>query len=54
MKIIGRITKAQEEGRPLFSFEYFSPKTAQVTYSLLPIATLFPFRDERSDMIEKL
>ncbi|KAG0241285.1 methylenetetrahydrofolate reductase-domain-containing protein [Mortierella sp. GBAus27b] len=29
MKIIDRIQKAQEEGRPLFSFEYFSPKTAQ-------------------------
>lgn len=30
MKIIDRIKKGQEEGRPLFSFEYFSPKTAQV------------------------
>ncbi|KAG0208085.1 hypothetical protein BGX33_006482 [Mortierella sp. NVP41] len=29
MKIIDRIKKGQEEGRPLFSFEYFSPKTAQ-------------------------
>ncbi|KAG0286569.1 hypothetical protein BGZ96_009348 [Linnemannia gamsii] len=29
MKIIDRINKGQEEGRPLFSFEYFSPKTAQ-------------------------
>ncbi|KAG0237623.1 hypothetical protein BGW42_000451 [Actinomortierella wolfii] len=29
MKIIDRLNKAQEEGRPTFSFEYFSPKTAQ-------------------------
>jgi methylenetetrahydrofolate reductase (NADPH) len=32
MKIIDRIKKGQEEGRPLFSFEYFSPKTAQVLH----------------------
>ncbi|KAF9389627.1 hypothetical protein CPC16_005694 [Podila verticillata] len=29
MKIIDRIKKCQEEGRPFFSFEYFSPKTVQ-------------------------
>ncbi|KAF9921738.1 hypothetical protein FBU30_008205 [Linnemannia zychae] len=29
MKIIDRIQKRQEEGRPFFSFEYFSPKTPQ-------------------------
>ncbi|KAF9414363.1 hypothetical protein BGZ94_000415 [Podila epigama] len=29
MKIIDRINKCQEEGRPFFSFEYFSPKTVQ-------------------------
>ncbi|OAQ31780.1 methylenetetrahydrofolate reduct [Linnemannia elongata AG-77] len=29
MKIVDRIHQRQEEGRPFFSFEYFSPKTAQ-------------------------
>ncbi|KAH7042393.1 methylenetetrahydrofolate reductase-domain-containing protein [Linnemannia elongata] len=29
MKIADRIHQRQEEGRPFFSFEYFSPKTAQ-------------------------
>jgi methylenetetrahydrofolate reductase (NADPH) len=27
MKIIDKIRKAQEEGRPFWSFEYFPPKT---------------------------
>lgn len=31
MKVIEKINKAEQEGRPFWSFEYFPPKTAQVT-----------------------
>lgn len=30
MKVIDKIHKAEEEGRPFWSFEYFPPKTPQV------------------------
>jgi methylenetetrahydrofolate reductase (NADPH) len=31
MKVIDKIQKAEQEGRVYWSFEYFPPKTAQVT-----------------------
>lgn len=31
MKVIDKIHKAEQEGRVYWSFEYFPPKTAQVT-----------------------
>lgn len=30
MKVIDKIHKAEQEGRPFWSFEYFPPKTSQV------------------------
>lgn len=30
MKVTDKITKAEQEGRPFWSFEYFPPKTPQV------------------------
>lgn len=30
MKVIEKINKAEQEGRPFWSFEYFPPKTSQV------------------------
>lgn len=32
MKVIDKINKAEKEGRPFWSFEYFPPKTPQVQY----------------------
>jgi hypothetical protein len=35
MKVINKILKAHEEGRPSWSFEYFPPKTQQVYINLI-------------------
>lgn len=34
MKVIDKIRKAEEEGRFFYSFEYFPPKTPQVSTAL--------------------
>lgn len=33
MKITDKLAKAEREGRPFWSFEYFPPRTAQVSGS---------------------
>lgn len=35
MKITDKLAKAEREGRPFWSFEYFPPRTAQVSGSQL-------------------
>lgn len=35
MKITDKLAKAEREGRPFWSFEYFPPRTAQVSGSRL-------------------
>lgn len=33
MKITEKLQKAEKEGRPFWSFEFFPPRTAQVSYN---------------------